>query len=89
MKLILILAAVAAIAAAQTPDNTKVNKRDRAPNAITAGTQSNSSADLELVRKIRQELTDGKNLSTYARNVKVITRDGMAQIVPSQVPQKL
>jgi osmotically-inducible protein OsmY len=68
---------LAASAAAQTaPDNTKVNKRDRAEGAVTADQQKENAADRELAKKIRAALTDDDTLSTYAHNVKVIVRDG-------------
>lgn len=57
-------------------DNTKVNKRDRNKEEPTAGQQSNAKTDRELTRKIRQALVKDKDLSTYAHNVKVITRNG-------------
>jgi hyperosmotically inducible periplasmic protein len=60
----------------QPPDNTKVNTRDRAATAKTADTQSNSKADIDLTQQIRRAITADKKLSTYAHNVKVITRDG-------------
>lgn len=82
MKLFSLSAAIviSAIAFAQPPDNTKVNKRDNAPEAVTAGTQSNKKEDLDLVRKIRRGVTDDKTMSTYARNVKIMTRDGVATL---------
>ena len=58
------------------PDNTKVNKRDRAAGAKTAGQQSNAKADLDLTQKIRQAIVADKSLTTYAHNIKVITRGG-------------
>ena len=62
---------------AQTPpDNTKVNKRDRAEGALTADQQKDNPTDLEIAKKIRAALTDDDTLSTYAQNVKVIVRDG-------------
>ena len=68
---------LAASAAAQTaPDNTKVNKRDRADGALTADQQKENPADRELAKKIRAALTDDDTLSTYAQNVKVIVSDG-------------
>jgi hyperosmotically inducible protein len=68
---------LAAPAAAQTaPDNTKVNKRDRAEGAQTADQQKENPADRELAKKIRAALTDDDTLSTYAQNVKIIVRDG-------------
>ena len=58
------------------PDNTKVNRRDRAATAKTADQQGNSKADLDLTRQIRRAIMDDKTLTTYGHNVKVITRDG-------------
>jgi len=82
MKLRYVSVAVLAMASAlaQAPDNTKINKRDDVKNPVTADKQSNNKADLDLVRKIRQEITQDKSLSTYARNVKIITRDGMTTL---------
>jgi osmotically-inducible protein OsmY len=63
--------------AAQTPpDNTRVNTRDRAATAKTADSQGNNKADLDLTQKIRRAIVADKALSTYAHNVKVISRDG-------------
>ena len=58
------------------PDNTKVNARDRQPSQVTADQQKNDKADLETTRQIRKALVADKSLSTYAHNVKVITRNG-------------
>jgi hyperosmotically inducible protein len=70
-----------AIATAQTPaDNTKVNARDRAKNAPTADQQKENAADLELTRSIRRSITEDKELSTYAHNVKVITQGGQVTL---------
>lgn len=66
----------APLAAGQQPDNSKVNTRDRQKAAATADKQSNDPADLDLTKRIRQALTADKSLSTYARNVKVITAGG-------------
>ncbi|MFN0102146.1 MAG: BON domain-containing protein [Bryobacteraceae bacterium] len=66
-----------AIALAQAPDNTKVNKRDDAKHSVTADQQSNKKADLDLARKIRREVTKSDSMSTYAKNAKIITSDGM------------
>jgi hyperosmotically inducible periplasmic protein len=65
-----------AAAMAQPPDNTTVNKRDDVKDAITAGTQSNAKVDLDLTRRIRREITQNKEMSTYAKNIKIISRDG-------------
>ena len=68
-------------AGAQTPpDNTKVNKQDRAKGAVTADQQKENAADLEITQKIRRALMDDKSLSTYAHNVKVVTQDGQVTL---------
>lgn len=61
---------------AQAPDNSKMNERDKKMDAPTAVTQSNSKADLKMTRLIRHDLMESTTLSTYAKNVKVITQGG-------------
>jgi osmotically-inducible protein OsmY len=62
---------------AQTPaDNTKVNTRDRAKNAVTADQQKNNPTDRDLTQRIRRALIEDKTLSTYAHNVKVVAQSG-------------
>lgn len=58
------------------PDNSKMNKMDRAAGAVTADQQKMNAADRELAQKVRKAITADKSLSTYAHNVKVIARDG-------------
>lgn len=58
------------------PDNTGINKRDRDDANPTAGDQSHSPADLDLVRRIRESIEADDSLSANGKNVKVITRDG-------------
>jgi hyperosmotically inducible periplasmic protein len=68
-------------AIAQTqPDNTKVNKRDRAKGAVTADQQQENAADRDLTQKIRRALMEDKSLSTYAHNVKVVAKDGQVTL---------
>jgi hyperosmotically inducible periplasmic protein len=62
------------------PDNTKKNLPTNHHDANRADQQSNSSGDVELTRKIRQALNQDKSLSTYAHNVKIITRDGVVEL---------
>ena len=54
------------------PDNTANNK----DHSNTADNQSNSTQDREIARKIRKAIVADKSLSTYAKNVKVIVKDG-------------
>lgn len=58
------------------PDNTKVNKRDRARSEPTADQAKENTSDREMMRKIRRALMEDKSLSTYAHNVKVISQNG-------------
>ena len=57
-------------------DNTKMNKREGTAKPLTAEQQMENKSDLELTRKIRKSLSDDKSLSTYAKNVKIISRNG-------------
>jgi osmotically-inducible protein OsmY len=59
-----------------SPDNTAVNRRDRAASAQTAGQQSNGRSDLDTTRQIRRAIVKDKSLSTYAHNIKIITQGG-------------
>jgi osmotically-inducible protein OsmY len=61
---------------AQAPDNTARNARDRQATAKTADQQSNTAADLDTTKRIRQAIVADKALSTNAHNVKIITRAG-------------
>jgi hyperosmotically inducible periplasmic protein len=64
-------------ARAQTKaDNTKVNQRDRQVSQVTADQQPNNRSDLEITQQIRRAIVADKSLSTYARNIKIITKGG-------------
>ena len=54
-------------------DSTVRNKVHDGNNAVTADEQSSDKADVEITRKIRQEVMKDNSLSTYAHNVKIIT----------------
>jgi hyperosmotically inducible protein len=62
------------------PDNTKTNERDRSGETKTSGDQSNSSADLKITRAVRQALMKDGELSTTAKNIKVITVNGQVTL---------
>lgn len=62
------------------PDNTKTNKGDANAGATTADQQKMNPADRETTKKIRSALMDDKSLSTYAHNIKIITRDGIVTL---------
>jgi hyperosmotically inducible periplasmic protein len=65
---------------AVSPDNSAVNKRDRAGETLTPIDQSNTEADRILVKNIRQEVMKQEGLSVGAQNVKIIVRDGMVTL---------
>ncbi len=62
------------------PDNSAVNVRDRAPGAMTAGQQSNSTSDVELTRRIRRAVVQDHSLSMLAHNVKIISTNGSVML---------
>ena len=62
------------------PDNSAVNVRDRAPGAMTAGQQSNSTSDVELTRRIRRAVVQDHSLSMLAHNVKIISTNGAVMV---------
>ena len=64
------------IPAATAPDNSGINTRDRANNAITAGEQSGAKSDLRLTAQIRRAIVKDKSLSMMAHNVKIISNNG-------------
>ena len=65
---------------ATTPaDNTRLNQRDRG-GAVTPMDQGNNTADLAITQRIRKALMSEDSLSTDAKNVKIITKDGMVTL---------
>ena len=62
------------------PDNTVMNERDRSRETQTSGDQSNSSADLKTTQAIRQALMKDSELSTTAKNIKIITDNGQVTL---------
>jgi hyperosmotically inducible protein len=58
------------------PDNTKVNKQDRAAGAVTADQQKDNRSDRDLTQQIRKAVMADKSLSTYAHNVKIVAQSG-------------
>ena len=77
----LIAPAVAGSAFAQAmqnpaADNSAQNQRDRDHQNLTPLDQSNKPADLEMTRNIRRALVKDDQLSTEAKNIKIITVNG-------------
>ncbi len=65
---------------ATAPDNSKVNKRDRSGQAMTSGDQSNSKSDIKLSAAIRRAVVKDKALSMTAKNIKIISVNGMVTL---------
>jgi hyperosmotically inducible protein len=62
-------------------DNTGKNTRDRDGNTLTAGDQAKGTqSDVELTRLIRREIVQVDGFSTNAKNVKIITKNGVVEI---------
>jgi hyperosmotically inducible periplasmic protein len=58
-------------------DNSAQNVRDRDNQSMTPMDQSNKPEDVDLTRRVRQAVESDSNLSTDAKNVKIITVDGV------------
>jgi hyperosmotically inducible periplasmic protein len=71
-----------ALAADQKVDanNTATNERDRSGETKTSGDQSNTSGDLRITQAIRRGLMKDNNLSSDAKNIKVITANGQVTL---------
>ena len=61
---------------AEMADNTGVNARDKAPEAVTADAQSQSPEDMKITADIRSGIIGDQALSTYAHNIKIIVQNG-------------
>jgi hyperosmotically inducible protein len=75
-------AALAGIALSQDPnaDNTGKNTRDRDDQSQTATDQSNDPADIKITADIRKMVVNDGSLSMMAKNVKIITIDGVVTL---------
>jgi osmotically-inducible protein OsmY len=84
ITLTLLLASACTLSAlaeeAPAADNTAKNERDRSGETQTSGDQSNSPGDLKITAAIRQAIVGEKSLSMTAKNVKIITADGMVTL---------
>lgn len=76
-----LLGPASALLASQEPDNTKTNQQDRAKGTPTADQQGQDPADRELTQKVRKSIMSDKDLSTYAHNIKVVTKNGVVRLI--------
>ena len=74
------LAALAADDAKAGADNTKKNERDRKGDTKTSGDQSNKPEDLKVTQAIRQGVVKDESLTMTAKNIKIITADGVVTL---------
>jgi osmotically-inducible protein OsmY len=65
---------------ARAADNTQRNERDRELDALTPGDQAENESDRAITQRIRQGVMEQDKLSTNAKNVKIITRDGVVTL---------
>lgn len=63
-------------AASKPANNTGKNVRDRSDSAVTPEDQHSSKEDREITRKIRRAIVKKDGLSTSAKNVKIVTKEG-------------
>lgn len=66
--------------AAVEPDNTKKNERDSKQGAVTAQDQGGSSEDVAITQQVRQRVVKDDSLSSAAKNVKIITTEGVVTL---------
>jgi hyperosmotically inducible periplasmic protein len=59
------------------PDNSARNARDRGSDHMMPTDQSNKPEDIDLTRRVRQAVEHDDNLSVEAKNIKIITVDGV------------
>ncbi len=67
-------------AADLAPDNSKVNAAVEHNGALTAQDQGSSSSDIEMTRKIRQAVVAKDSFSMNAKNIKIITVNGVVTL---------
>ncbi len=61
-------------------DNSGRNERDRSGETKTSFDQSNSKADIDVTAAIRRAVMKDDSLSMTAKNVKIITENGMVTL---------
>ncbi len=79
----LTLSAIAEDKTAASPaaaDNTGRNERDRSGETKTSGDQSNSPEDIKMTAAIRRAVVGEGSLSMTAKNVKIITANGVVTL---------
>lgn len=62
------------------PDNSGINKRDKDNTTLTPIDQKENDQDLKITQMIRKSISGDKTLSMNAKNIKIITVDGMVTL---------
>jgi osmotically-inducible protein OsmY len=65
---------------ASDAENSKRNVVDRNEATVTPGDQGESKADIAITQQIRKEVVAHDGFSVDAKNVKIITRDGVVTL---------
>jgi hyperosmotically inducible protein len=65
---------------ADEADNSKRNVQDRQEQSVTPGDQGDSEADVNTTKEIRRQVVANDSFSTNAKNVKIITREGVVTL---------
>ena len=63
-----------------SPDNTGINKRDRSSQEQTADQAGENMTDRDVMKKIRKAVIADKSLSSYAHNIKIISKNGQVTL---------
>jgi hyperosmotically inducible protein len=58
------------------PDDSRMNTQDQNANRLTADQGSNQKSDRDIMQGIRKAVVADTSLSTYAKNVKIISVNG-------------
>ncbi len=77
---ILAFSAMAQDNSSPAADNSGRNERDRSGETKTSGDQSNSSMDTQTTAAIRRAIMHNNSLSMTAKNVKIITENGVVTL---------
>lgn len=75
-----LLSLPAMAAAPVAADNTARNERDRSGASKTSGDQSNRPEDIKITAAIRRAVVGDGSLSMTAKNVKIITANGVVTL---------
>jgi hyperosmotically inducible protein len=62
------------------PNNSAINKRDASATEVTAQDQGSSKRDIRLTRNIRKAVMKLKDFSADAKNVKIISINGVVTL---------